>query len=188
MFTRSKTASTHNAQYNGSTTPSRSDSIKDPAPETACGTQQQRSRSSVSASAHGQVQHDQMRPTAASLPRGLGMPSPALPRASTRSSAFMSGPNGFGVLGSGNRPAQSTQSRRAKSPLTSPLFTSPLTLGTDMGLPMSLHVRAVSGQPPATPTATGNQQRSAESGKKSNSLAARVQRLADMQEVTKQLY
>ena len=143
MFTRSKSASTHNAQYNGSTTPSRSDSIKDPAPETACGTQQQRSRSSVSASAHGQVQHDQMRPTAASLPRGLGMPSPALPRASTRSSAFMSGPNGFGVLGSGNRPAQSTQSRHANSPLTSPLFASPLTLGAE---PMSLHVRAVSSQ------------------------------------------
>ena len=110
-------SSTHNAQYNGSTTPSRSDSIKDPAPETACGTQQQRSRSSVSASAHGQVQHDQMRPTAASLPRGLGMPSPALPRASTRSSAFVSGPNGFGVIGSGNRLAQSAQNRRANSPL-----------------------------------------------------------------------
>ena len=115
MFTRSKTASTHNAQYNGSTTPSRSDSIKDPAPETACGTQQQRSRSSVSASGYGQVQHDQMRPIAARLPKGSGLPSPALHRASTRSSAFASDPSGVGVIGSGNRPAQSAQNRRANS-------------------------------------------------------------------------
>ena len=55
---------------------------------------------------------------------------------------------------------------------------------------MSLHVRAVSGQsqPPATPADNSFRQRSSESGKKSTSLAARVQRLAALQEVTKQLY
>ena len=55
---------------------------------------------------------------------------------------------------------------------------------------MSLHVRAVNSQsqPPATPADNSFRQRSSESGKKSTSLAARVQRLADLQEVTKQLY
>ena len=111
------------AQYNGSTTPSRSSSIKSPAPELACGTQQQRGRSSVSASGQGKVQHDKMRPIAASLPRGSGLPSPALCHAFNRSSAFADQHTWIGsrITGSGSRPrpAQPLPNLRPQSPLLS---------------------------------------------------------------------
>ena len=123
MQSRIQATSALTGQYNGSTYESRSSAIKDPAPELACGTQQQRGRSSVSASGQGKVQHDKMRPIAASLPRGSGLPSPALRHAFNRSSAFADQHTWIGsrITGSGSRPrpAQPLPNLRPQSPLLS---------------------------------------------------------------------